>query len=227
MRFVSWSHLHKATTIECTIWTCEVWCRGCLVVKGMATSNNFEVGCWWLFGIEVVVVSVGVAAWHSSAGDRVVTSAPNLVLPDDGCWLIDWFQQGDRGIGIGLLSLEIVSRGLCAHLNVEKLTKSTSCELICEQWQSLLLSDINSSQYRKELSFQTIRFVRSTSSLAAMHQWSKFPILTQDFTILAWFYSSAKVSARSSRQYLLRKEVEIIGNGSEEPPSRQSIAITQ
>ena len=108
-------------------------------------------------------------------------------------------------------------------LQRQKLTESTSCELTCEQRRSLSLLDINPSQYRKELSFQTVRFARSTSSLAAMHQWSKFP---QDFTILAWFSSSAKVLARSSRQYLLRRGAEIIGNGSEELPSSQSIDIT-
>ena len=108
---------------------------------------------------EVVVV-VGAAVWCGSAGDSVVTAVPDSVLPDDGRWLTDRFQQV---IGSGLLGLEIASRHSRARLNIEKLTKSTSCELTCEQRRSLSLSDINPSQYRKELSVQTMRFARSTS----------------------------------------------------------------
>jgi hypothetical protein len=55
--------------------------------------------------------------------------------------------------------------------------------------------------------------------------WSKFPILTQDFAILAWLSSEAKVSARSSTQEFLRKWVEVIRNGSEELQFNQNIVI--
>jgi hypothetical protein len=66
-------------------------------------------------------------------------------------------------------------------------------------------------------------FARSTSSLAAWHQWLKFPISTQDFAILAWFSIEARASARLLTQGFLRNLVEMIGNGSVGLPSSQNI----
>src|ERR1700683_3404927 len=68
-------------------------------------------------------------------------------------------------------------------------------------------------------------FVRLTSSLAAWHQWLKFPISTQDFAILAWFSTEARALVRCSTQASLRKLVETIGNGCVELPSSQNISL--
>jgi hypothetical protein len=65
----------------------------------------------------------------------------------------------------------------------------------------------------------------STTSLAARHQWSKFPSSAQAFAILAWCSSEAKTLARSSTQAPLRKLGETIGNGSDELPSSQNILL--
>ena len=65
--------------------------------------------------------------------------------------------------------------------------------------------------------------MRSTSSLAAWHQWSKFPVLTQDFTIRAWFSTKANALSISSTNPLLAKSGEEILNGSVELPSSQNM----
>ena len=69
--------------------------------------------------------------------------------------------------------------------------------------------------------------VRSTSLLAARHQWSKSPILTQDFAILAWFSTEAKASVMSPTQALETKLVETMVNGSVELPSSQNIPLAK
>ena len=74
-----------------------------------------------------------------------------------------------------------------ASSNVKTLTKFTNCEFKSEIQQRLSSLVDRPSRRRYFSSLRTRSNTRSTSSLAAWHQWSKSPILTKDFTIRAWF----------------------------------------
>jgi len=114
---------------------------------------------------------------------------------------------------------------LRASSNAEKQTKFTNYEFKFEIRRRLSSRVNRPSRRRYFSSLRTRSNTRSTSSLAAWHQWLKFPISTQDFAILAWFSMEAKASARCSTQGFPRQLVEVIGNGSVELPSSQNISL--
>jgi len=93
----------------------------------------------------------------------------------------------------------------CTSSNVKTLTKFTNCEFKSEIRQRLSSLVNRPSQRRHFSSLRTRSNTRSTSSLAAWHQWSKSPILTKDFTIRAWFSMRSWARANFFALELLNK----------------------
>jgi hypothetical protein len=96
-------------------------------------------------------------------------------------------------INARLLDQDARLKHLHVSSNVKKLTKFTNCEFKSE------------IQQRYFSSLQTRSSMRSTSSLAAWHQWSKSSILTQDFTIQALFSMRSWARANFFAPDLLNK----------------------
>ena len=136
-------------------------------------------------GGEVVVV---VVAGGGCADEKLVSSARSGPSRNNKLLL-----RGVAGVKTGLSvdARPLVRDGglkrLHASSNTEKQTKFTNCEFKFEIRRRLSSLVDNPSRRRYFSSLQTRSITRSTSSLASMHQWSKSPILTKDFTILAWF----------------------------------------
>ena len=94
---------------------------------------------------------------------------------------------------------------LRASSNAEKQTKFTNCEFKFEIRRRLSSQVDRPSRRRYFSSLRTRSNARSTSSLAAWHQWSKSPILTKDFTIRAWFSMRSWARANFFALELLNK----------------------
>jgi len=129
----------------------------------------------WLCSVVVVVGECG-RLW---CDDMVTAFAAGVKCEVGTSGLVG----GGWGHEIALFS----SNRELASSNVENLTDFTYCDVKSEIRQRLSLRDDNPSLRRYFSSLRTRSITRSTSSLASMHQWSKFFILTQDFTIRAWF----------------------------------------
>jgi hypothetical protein len=131
---------------------------------------------------EVVVV---VVAGGGCTDEKLVTSA--WLGPSCNNKLL---LRGIAGVktGLSVNAHPLVRDGGLKRLhvssNTEKQTKFTKCEFKFEIQQRLSSLVDNPSQRRYFSSLWTRSTMRSTSSLASMHQWSKSPILTKDFTIL-------------------------------------------
>src|SRR6202050_3563644 len=86
---------------------------------------------------------------------------------------ITWMYHAIHPIDRGIVQLGLKGFGLFTEFKSEILRRPSS-------------RDDNPSWRRYFSSLRTRSITRSTSSLASMAQWSKSPILTQDFTILPW-----------------------------------------
>jgi hypothetical protein len=101
-------------------------------------------------------------------------------------------------------------------------TEFTYCEFSLEIRQRLSSRVDNPSLRRYISSLLTRSIMRSTRSLASMHQWSKLPILTQNSTILPWFSMRSMAKAIALALLMLRYEPLRV-YGSCELPSSQYI----
>jgi hypothetical protein len=99
----------------------------------------------------------------------------------------------------------------------------TYCEWSLEIRQRLSSGVDNPSLRRYFSSLLTRSIMRSTSSLASLHQWWKLLNFTQDFTILAWFSMRSMARAIALVLVLLNKYEDLRVYGSCELPSSQYI----
>ena len=148
------------------------------------SSPSFSSSCGILArgGSEVVVVAHpvggGCASENFVLGAQSGPSRNNGLLSRDtvGVNVELTIDAWPLGRDAGLKRLRVSS-------NAEKQTKFTKCEFKFEIRRRLSSQVDRPSRRRYFSSLRTRSNTRSTSSLAAWHQWSKSPILTKDFTI--------------------------------------------
>ena len=131
-------------------------------------------------------------------------------------------EGGGRGATVWVL----MPKRARAVSNIENWTKFTNCEFKSKILWRPSSQDDNPSWRRYFSSLRTRSIMRSTSSLASMAQWSKSPILTQDFTILPWISMRPVARANFLALELLIRYEQRGTNGSLELPSSQYISIS-